>query len=150
MRKIVPALAAVTAAAGFASLASAQDAGTPPSQAECKVGPYIVFFDSAQSDITPAAATILDSAIAAYAGCNGAPISLTGHTDRTGNDRANMELSARRNDSVKAYLTGHGLVGGAIASRALGETMPRVPTADGIKEAQNRRVEITFGGASGS
>lgn len=148
MRKIVIAVAGLTTA--FGSLAAGQDASGSPAEAECKGGPYIIFFDSAQSEITPEAATILDSAIAAYAGCKGAPISLTGHTDRSGSGEANMQLSARRNDSVKAYLASHGIAAGTAASQALGETMPRVPTADGVSEAQNRRVEITFGVASGT
>ncbi|MDB5723485.1 MAG: autotransporter protein, partial [Novosphingobium sp.] len=39
---------------------------------------------------------------------------------------------------------------GAITSQAFGETNPRVPTADGVRELQNRRVEITYGPGSGN
>ena len=38
---------------------------------------------------------------------------------------------------------------GAISSQAFGESNPRVPTADGVRELQNRRVEITYGPGSG-
>jgi outer membrane protein OmpA-like peptidoglycan-associated protein len=154
MRKIAPGLALMATAlvAGQLSPAAAQDSAAPaqPPQATCNSGPYIVFFDWDKSDITPEAATILDSAITAYANCNNSPITLSGHTDRSGSDQYNLELSKRRNDSVQAYLAGHGVSSNAMSRQALGEGMPRVATADGVREAQNRRVEITFGKGSGS
>jgi outer membrane protein OmpA-like peptidoglycan-associated protein len=116
----------------------------------CNKGPYIVFFDWDKSDITPEASTILDSAITAYGNCGTVPIMLAGHTDRSGSDKYNMGLSQRRNASVQAYLTSHGVPDSAITSQAFGESMPRVPTADGVRELQNRRVEITYGPGSGS
>jgi outer membrane protein OmpA-like peptidoglycan-associated protein len=116
----------------------------------CNKGPYIVFFDWDKSDITPEAATILDSAVTAYANCASVPIMLAGHTDRSGSVQYNMGLAERRNTSVRSYLTGRGIPGGAITGQAFGESMPRVPTADGVREPQNRRVEITYGPGSGS
>jgi len=61
----------------------------------------------------------------------------------------NQGLSERRNASVQAYLTSHGVAAGAITSQGFGESNPRVPTADGVRELQNRRVEITYGPGSG-
>jgi outer membrane protein OmpA-like peptidoglycan-associated protein len=128
--------------------APATNVASPPA-ATCSAGPYIVFFERDKAAITPEAATILDSAIAAYDKCDNAPITLAGHADRSGSDKLNMSLSRRRNASVRAYLTGHGVAGAAIISQAFGETAPRVPTSDGVSEAQNRRVEITFAPSSG-
>ncbi|MDE2569138.1 MAG: OmpA family protein [Sphingomonadales bacterium] len=115
----------------------------------CNKGPYIVFFDWDKSDITPEAATILDNAVTAYGNCNNVPIMLAGYTDRSGTVKYNLGLAARRNASVTAYLTSHGVAQGAITSQAFGEANPRVPTADGVRELQNRRVEITYGPGSG-
>ena len=115
----------------------------------CNKGPYIVFFDWDKADITPEAATILDSAVGAYANCTNVPIMLAGYTDRSGTEKYNLALSARRNDSVRGYLTAHGIPDAAISSQAFGEANPRVPTADGVRELQNRRVEITYGPGSG-
>jgi outer membrane protein OmpA-like peptidoglycan-associated protein len=126
------------------------DDAASPSAATCNSGPYIVFFDWDKSDITPEAATILDSAINAYSDCKNAPIMLAGNSDRSGSDEYNTALSMRRNESVQAYLTGHGVPAGAATSQAFGESMPRVPTVDGVREAQNRRVEITYGRGSDS
>jgi outer membrane protein OmpA-like peptidoglycan-associated protein len=99
--------------------------------------------------ITAEAATILDSAVTAYANCGTANVMLAGHTDRAGSVSYNMALAARRNDSVREYLEGRGVPGGRITGEAFGESQPRVPTADGVREAQNRRVEITYGPGSG-
>jgi OmpA-OmpF porin, OOP family len=126
----------------------APEAPPPPAPA-CESGPYIVFFDWDKSDITPEAATVLDSAVSAYANCGNASVMLAGYTDRSGTVQYNLGLAARRNDSVRGYLTSRGVPDSRISSEAFGEANPRVPTADGVRELQNRRVEITYGPGSG-
>jgi OmpA-OmpF porin, OOP family len=121
----------------------------PPPAPQCESGPYIVFFDWDKSDITPEAATVLDSAVSAYANCGTASVMLAGYTDRSGSTQYNLGLAGRRNDSVRGYLTSRGVPDGRISSEAFGEANPRVPTADGVRELQNRRVEITYGPGSG-
>jgi len=115
----------------------------------CNKGPYIVFFDWDKSDITPEAASILDNAITAYGNCASVPIKLDGYTDLSGTVKYNLALSARRNASVQAYLTAHGIPASEITTKAWGKANPRVPTADGVRELQNRRVEITYGPNAG-
>ena len=115
----------------------------------CNKGPYIVFFDWDKSDITPEAASILDSAVTAYGNCANVPVMLAGYADRSGTPKYNQGLSERRNTSVRSYLNARGIPDGSISSQAFGETNPRVPTADGVRELQNRRVEITYGPGSG-
>jgi outer membrane protein OmpA-like peptidoglycan-associated protein len=115
----------------------------------CTPGPYIVFFEWDKSDITPEAAGILDNAISAYQNCGNAQVMLAGHADRSGAASYNVGLSQRRADSVRSYLSGRGIPDGVIASEAFGESRPRVDTADGVRELQNRRVEITYGPGSG-
>ena len=51
--------------------------------------------------------------------------------------------------AVTEFVASQGISGGSITSQAFGETSPRVPTADGVREPQNRRVEITYGPGSG-
>jgi outer membrane protein OmpA-like peptidoglycan-associated protein len=117
---------------------------------QCNQGPYIVFFEWDDSEITPEAATVLNSAITAYGNCGTAEIMLAGHADRSGTQDYNLGLSERRNESVQEYLTSRGIPATRISSEAFGESMPRVPTADGVRELQNRRVEITYGPGSGN
>ncbi|HVJ03792.1 MAG TPA: OmpA family protein [Sphingomonas sp.] len=121
---------------------------TPP-PVVCTPGPYIVFFDWDKSDITPEAASILDNAISNYQNCGNSQVMLAGHADRSGPASYNVGLSQRRADSVKAYLTARGISDGVITTQAFGESRPRVETADGVRELQNRRVEITYGPGSG-
>ena len=115
----------------------------------CNKGPYIVFFDWDKSDITPQAATILDSAASAYATCGSASVMLAGHADRSGTASYNVGLSQRRADAVRSYLTGRGIPDTRVSTEAFGETVNRVPTADGVRELQNRRVEVTYGPNAG-
>jgi outer membrane protein OmpA-like peptidoglycan-associated protein len=109
----------------------------------------MVFFDWDKSDITPQAAAILDNAAAAYATTGQAQVMLAGHADKSGSDQYNVGLSQRRADGVRAYLAGHGIPDGVMTTQAFGESRPLVETADGVREPQNRRVEITFGPGSG-
>ena len=121
----------------------------PPPTPACNRGPFIVYFDWDRDEITPQAATILDNAATAYASCGQAQVVMAGHADRTGSAEYNMGLAGRRANNVKAYMAGRGIPEGRITTRAFGETMPRVPTADGVNEVQNRRVEVTYGPGSG-
>lgn len=117
---------------------------TPPPPVACNKGPFIVFFDWDRSDISAEAASILDNAVATYAGCANAPIAIAGFTDRSGSDAYNQGLALRRADAARAYLEGRGIASSSITAQGFGEANPRVPTADGVRELQNRRVEITI------
>jgi outer membrane protein OmpA-like peptidoglycan-associated protein len=121
----------------------------PPPRAACNTGPYIVFFDFDRSDITPEAAGILNNAATAYANCGTARVMLAGHTDRAGSTQYNQALAERRNNAVRGYIASRGVPDAAITAQAFGESQPRVPTADGVREPQNRRVEVTYGPGSG-
>jgi outer membrane protein OmpA-like peptidoglycan-associated protein len=110
-------------------------------------GPFLVFFDWDKSNITAEAAAILDRAAEQYAATGQTSIALAGHADKSGKDDYNVKLSQRRSDAVKAYMVTKGVSEGAIATEAFGESRPLVDTADGVREPQNRRVEITFSGA---
>jgi outer membrane protein OmpA-like peptidoglycan-associated protein len=121
----------------------------PPPVVQCNKGPYIVFFEWDKSDITPEASTILNNAASAYANCGSASVMLAGHADRSGSAQYNVGLSQRRANAVRSYIAARGVPDSRISTEAFGETMPRVPTADGVRELQNRRVEITYGPGSG-
>ena len=110
-------------------------------------GPFLVFFDWDQSLVTAEAAAILDRAAEQYAATGQTSIALAGHADKSGKDDYNVRLSQRRADAVKAYMVGKGVPASVIGTEAFGESRPLVDTADGVREPQNRRVEITFSGA---
>jgi iron complex outermembrane recepter protein len=116
----------------------------PPPPPPPAPGPFIVFFDWNKSVVTPEAASILQASAKAYKETGQARINLSGHADKSGTDVYNEALSTRRSEAVKAYLIGQGVPADAIAASSFGEGKPLVETADGVREPQNRRVEITF------
>ncbi|MEL6238372.1 MAG: OmpA family protein, partial [Pseudomonadota bacterium] len=120
-----------------------------PPPPPCNTGPYTVYFDFDQSDITDGAATILNQAVTSYANCGTASIMLAGHTDTAGPKTYNIGLAERRNEAVQAYLVGRGIPGARIMSEAFGESDLQVPTDDGVREQKNRRVVVTYGPNSG-
>jgi OmpA-OmpF porin, OOP family len=121
-----------------------------PPVVRCNTGPYIVFFDWDKSNLLPAATSVLDNAVSQYANCGNARVMLAGHADKSGSNQYNVGLSQRRNTAVRGYLESKGIPGGVIATEALGESAPLVQTADGVREPQNRRVEVTYGPGSGN
>lgn len=105
---------------------------------------FVVFFDFDRSDISAEADTILSDAVA-YAKANGSVrIAASGHADRSGSDEYNVALSMRRGNAVKARLLALGVPESEIIVAAKGESEPLVQTEDGVREPQNRRVEIVL------
>jgi outer membrane protein OmpA-like peptidoglycan-associated protein len=84
---------------------------------------------------------IADSA-QTYKSTGKATIIATGYTDLSGPPAYNQKLSVRRADAVKAELVRLGVPATSITTIGRGESNPLVPTADGVREPQNRRVEI--------
>ncbi len=111
---------------------------------------YQVFFDFNKSDLTPQAVTIVDTAAKNAGPAKVTEIEVTGHTDTVGSDAYNMRLSRRRAESVAAELEKMGIPSSEIAIFAKGKKDLLVPTADGVKEPQNRRVQIVYAGGAAS
>ncbi len=103
---------------------------------------FIVFFDFDSAKVTPQAGRILDDVAAAYKQGNKTIVQLAGHADRSGSEPYNQRLSMRRAEAARAALIQRGVPVGGISTAAFGETRPRVPTPDGVREQENRRVEI--------
>jgi len=69
-------------------------------------------------------------------------IQVEGHTDSTGSESYNMELSTRRAETVKSLLVQRGVDSARILTLAFGETAPIASNDTDYGRAQNRRVEI--------
>lgn len=115
----------------------------------CQKGPYIVYFDWDKDALRPDAASTLDNAVAQYANCANTRVMLAGHADRSGSAKYNVGLSERRNATVRSYMQSKGVPAGVITTQGFGETQNRVATDDGVREQQNRRVEVSYGPGSG-
>ena len=104
----------------------------------------MVFFDWDRSDLSQQALATISQAAQAFKQKGSARITATGHTDTSGPDDYNMALSLRRANAVKDALVRNGVPATAIAVVGRGESRPLVPTPDGVREPQNRRVEIVM------
>ena len=105
---------------------------------------YMVFFDFDRSDLTTVAQGVVRQAANDARVGRATRIHVTGHADRAGDSSYNMALSQRRAEAVRAELVRHGTPAEQITLQARGESEPLVPTADGVREPQNRRVVISF------
>ena len=102
---------------------------------------FLVFFDWSKADLTDRARQIIGEAASAR-GQGVTRIEVNGFTDRSGPADYNMQLSIRRANAVAAELVRRGVPRNEIVTRGFGEENNLVPTADGVREPQNRRVEI--------
>ena len=116
----------------------------PPRNAACDDRqPTLVFFDW-DSDIPDEGSSETIRAKSELAiECGWSAFSVVGHADRSGSDSYNLELSERRAQAIANLMSEAGIPVGSIDTSAQGEANPRVPTQDGVREPQNRRVEIT-------
>jgi outer membrane protein OmpA-like peptidoglycan-associated protein len=105
---------------------------------------YLVFFDWDKADLTDRARQIIGDAATTARKVQRTTIEVAGHADRSGTPQYNQKLSQRRADVVANELVRQGIAREEIAITAFGETKPLVATADGVREPQNRRVEIVL------
>ena len=106
--------------------------------------PFRVFFDWSKPELTRDAQATLNEVVSVYQQQRPRRLTVAAHTDRSGPVAFNLSASHRRAEAVKTYLVAHGVPASAIAVSAHGESLPIIPTEDGVREAQNRRVEISF------
>ena len=105
---------------------------------------FLVFFDFDKSSLTPRAMDIVKEAAAVAKSGQNARVTCTGHTDTAGPANYNMALSLRRAGAVKDALVREGVPATSISVVGKGETALLVQTKDGVREPQNRRVEIVI------
>ena len=87
---------------------------------------------------------IVQQAAAAFRAGGPVTIQVTGYTDRSGSPGYNQRLSERRANNIANAMVRLGVPRQAMAVSGRGENDNRVPTAPGVREPQNRRVEIVF------
>jgi outer membrane protein OmpA-like peptidoglycan-associated protein len=102
-----------------------------------------VLFASAKSDVLPDAMGKLDEVAKVLSQEDPtANIVVEGYTDSQGGASYNQELSQRRADSVRSYLTSHGVASDRISAKGFGLTSPIADNTSPEGRANNRRVEI--------
>jgi opacity protein-like surface antigen len=103
---------------------------------------YLVFFDWDKATLTERARQIIKDAADNSTRVQYTRIEVNGYTDTSGKPQYNQGLSVRRAKAVAAELTKDGVPTSAIAIQGFGDTHLLVATGPGVREPQNRRVEI--------
>ena len=134
------ALLALTGPAAYAQSGSQE---VPPPEMEGP-GQYRVFFAFDRANLSDADRQIIIQAAEDYRRTGTARITATGHTDTSGSAAYNLELSQRRAEAVASELVRQGVPATDIVTIGRGEEDLLVPTADGVREPRNRRVEIVI------
>jgi len=116
----------------------------PPTPTVAPVRSYLVFFDWDRADLTTRAREIVAAAAEASTHVQTTRIEVSGYTDLSGTPAYNQKLSIRRAETVEKELIHDGVAASEIAIHGYGESNPLVPTAPGVREPQNRRVEIVL------
>lgn len=113
----------------------------PPPPAQCD-NPALIFFEW-DNPVPPAteAQQVVDFIAANRAACNWINLTVIGHADKSGSNSYNMKLSQERANNVADMLR-PAVPSASVTVEFRGEEEPRVPTEDGVRELQNRRVEI--------
>ena len=111
-----------------------------PAQAPARS--YLVFFDWDKATLTDRARQIIKEAADNSTKVQYTRLEVNGYTDTSGTPRYNQGLSVRRAQAVAAELVKDGVPRNAITIQGFGDTHLLVPTGPGVREPQNRRVEI--------
>jgi outer membrane protein OmpA-like peptidoglycan-associated protein len=105
---------------------------------------YNVYFSFDKSRLTFEGQRVVDSAVSATRGDRTSRIALVGKADLSGTDPYNMALSERRAARVRNAMIAGGVPANRIDVTWVGEREPPVPTAQGVRQAQNRVVEVAI------
>jgi outer membrane protein OmpA-like peptidoglycan-associated protein len=114
----------------------------PAAPAPAPARSYLVFFDWDKATLTDRARQIIKDAADNSTHVQYTRIEVNGYTDTSGSPKYNQGLSVRRAQAVQAELVKDGVPQSAIAIQGFGDTHLLVPTGPGVREPQNRRVEI--------
>ena len=107
-----------------------------------------VLFETDRAELKAGAKRNLDKLVAALREHDETTVAIEGHTDSTGSDSYNLDLSQRRAQSVFSYLTGQGIDRARLSTAGMGEGYPVASNDTSAGRQQNRRVEIIIQNAS--
>lgn len=103
-----------------------------------------ILFDTDKSALKPEAQANLQKLAVSLQNNPETNITIIGHTDNTGTDAHNMDLSVQRAEAVKSYIVAGNVAPSRLQTVGKGETEPIADNTTVAGRAQNRRVEITI------
>ena len=106
--------------------------------------PGNITFRTDSADLAPEFFPVLDSVALVLKEDDKTLIDIAGHTDSTGSEQYNQQLSERRANTVAQYLRSKGVLDTRIATVGYGESRPIASNDTPEGRALNRRVELTL------
>jgi OOP family OmpA-OmpF porin len=103
---------------------------------------FVLYFQPGGSAVTVESMAQLPDILRELNARAGGELLVVGHTDAAGTNEANDRLSQTRADSVATLLVENGVKVEKIETVGRGKRELLVPTADGVAEPRNRRVEV--------
>jgi OOP family OmpA-OmpF porin len=124
-----------------------------PQEVEAQFGPalaaqpiraetFVLYFVEGKDEFTDESKRLVDNVLAEVARRPVPDVLVVGHADSLGTDQVNDALGQRRADTVRTALIALGIPASDVQAISRGKRAPAVPTADGVAEPRNRRVEI--------
>jgi len=110
--------------------------------AEFESGP--INFEESNTKFRSSAYPRLDRVIALANACGDSEISITGHSDSSGNDSWNQRLSLQRANAVGDYIAGGGIDRSRLKIAGAGSSAPIADDSTRYGRSLNRRIEITL------
>jgi len=106
--------------------------------------PGNITFKTDSSDLNPSFFRVLDSVALVAKEYDKTLVEVAGHTDSTGSEEYNQQLSERRAGTVAEYLRSRGILADRLITVGAGEARPIATNDTAEGRARNRRVELTF------
>ena len=103
---------------------------------------FTLYFVEGKDEFTEESKQAVDRILSEIAKRPVPDVLVVGHTDTVGTDAVNDALGKQRAETVRAALIRLGIPAGDIQAISRGKRALAVPTADGVAEPRNRRVEI--------
>ena len=103
---------------------------------------FEIRFDFDKATIKPEYEDIIRQLVGVTRANKNVKISVVGHTDTSGSKAYNYALGGRRAEAVQKMLIEYGIPASQIVAVSAGEEDLKVPTPDGVRNAENRRVRV--------
>ncbi len=101
-----------------------------------------ITFEVSQSELRADSGPVLDLLADAARRCAGFRVTVTGHTDDSGDPVANLALSQARAEAVVSYLVAQGVERDRLRAVGVGSSEPRASNDTAAGRAENRRIEF--------
>jgi len=103
---------------------------------------YGINFDTDSDVIRTESKPTLDKVVAVLKAQPSWKLTIEGHTDSSGGDAHNQDLSQHRAEAVKSYIVAAGIGAERLTAHGMGASKPLASNDTPLGRSQNRRVEL--------